>query len=526
MTTTALPTEAGADRVSGSDPPDFSSVMIKVLTAWIVIVAVLSFVTAPWLAPGNSGDLTAPLIWFYHALMLPAALLFLILCTRVFVLHPWVRYIVTHSALVAIFEGIGFLILGYGTLHNVVSLTTFGFWVILPATLELTAATLLFVIDLAYAALVPPRGQPVSPQKAEITWVFFFTGVSVITWVVFGLAAAASQVGISWSFWAGAQHESTSTLIGNIITSHSHGMLPSFMAAIVILAAEAFGYSRLVGVRKQVARIGAGTMLGGIALYSGIYTIAGIGTFSIPAWFPSGPGGVNGIAMDDTMTGLVGIGALILAAAMLPELKGSFLRLSRTAVQRFNPVRLGVYLTYLMATAAMFIYGFSIEMNESQFGFATTSTASHVINDQIFTRSHLLFVFGSLPIIAVFLLAAELAGNVSKVGVALKQWMAGLVIVGMVVTLIGMGTWVFSTAGNQANWAPGSIGQILYILGQALILVGAVIELFIPPSLTAVEDTDAERRAGALALARLAVGEGTATSPAGPDGGHPIPIRT
>jgi len=172
----------------------------------------------------------------------------------------------------------------------------------------------------------------------------------------------------------------------------------------------------------------------------------------------------------------------------------------------------------------MFIYGFSIEMNESQFGFATTSTASHVINDQIFTRSHLLFVFGSLPIIAVFLLAAELAGNLSKVGVALKQWMAGLVIVGMVVTLIGMGTWVFSTAGNQANWAPGSIGQILYILGQALILVGAVIELFIPPSLTAVEDTDAERRAGALA--RLAAAEGEAASPAGPDGGHPIPIRT
>ncbi len=207
MTTTALPAEPGTDQVSGSNPPDFSSVMVKLLTAWIVIVAVLSFVTAPWLAPGNNGDLTAPLIWFYHALMLPAALLFLILCTRVFVLHPWVRYIVTHSALVAIFEGIGFLILGYGTLHNVASLTTFGFWVILPATLELTAATLLFVIDLAYAALVPPRGQPVPPQKAEITWVFFFTGVSVITWVVFGLAAAASQVGISWSFWAGAQHE-------------------------------------------------------------------------------------------------------------------------------------------------------------------------------------------------------------------------------------------------------------------------------------------------------------------------------
>jgi hypothetical protein len=322
--------------------------------------------------------------------------------------------------------------------------------------------------------------------------VFFFTGVSVITWVVFGLAAAASQVGISWSFWAGWQHESTSTLMGNIITSHSHGMLPSFMAGIVILAAEAFGYSRLVGVRKQVARIGAGAMLGGIALYSGVYAVSGVGTFVIPAWFPSGAGGVNGIAMDDTMTGLVGLGALIVAAAMLPELRGSFLRLSGTAMRRFNPVRLGVYLTYLMATAAMFVYGYYIEVNESQFGFNTTLAASRVIDDQIFTRSHLLFVFGSLPIIAVFLLAAELGGNVSKVGVALRGWMAGVIIAGMVVTLIGMGTWIFSTPGHQANWAPGSIGEILYIVGQALILVGAVIELFTPPSLVTEEGVESE----------------------------------
>src|ERR1039458_1079160 len=242
--------ELRAEPAPRAKPPDFSTVMVKVLMAWIVIVAVLSFVTVPWLAPGNNGDFTAPLIWFYHALMLPAALLFLILCTRVFVLHSWVKYLVSHSALVAIFEGIGFLILGYGTLHHVASLMTFGFWVIMPATIELVAVTLLFVLDLAYAALIPPQGQALSPQKAEITWVFFFTGVSVITWVVFGLAAAASQVGISWSFWAGLQHESTATLMGNIITEHSHGMLPSFMAGIVILAAEAFGYSRLVGVRK------------------------------------------------------------------------------------------------------------------------------------------------------------------------------------------------------------------------------------------------------------------------------------
>ncbi len=462
---------------------DFTGVMVRVLMAWIVVVAVLSFITAPWLAPGNNGDFTATLVWFYHALMLPAALLFLIICTRVFTLHSWVRYLVSHSALVAIFEGAGFLILGYGTLHHVSSLVDFGFWVIMPATLELFAVTILFVADLAWCALVAPKGEPVSPQKAEITWVFFFAGVSVLTWVVFGLLAAANQVGINLSFWAGAQHESEATLIGNIVTAHSHGMLPTFMAAIVLLAAEAFGYSRLVGARKQVARLGAGAMLAGIALYSGVYTISAIGTYVIPAWFPHGAGGVNGIAMDDTMTGLVGLGSLILAGAMLPELRGVFTRVAGTtgrAVRRLNPVRVGVYLTYVMATADMYFYGYYIEMNETQFGAGSTASASRVIDDQIFTRSHLLFVFGALPVIAVFLLATELVGNVSRAGMAVRTWMARLVMLGMLVTIVGMGIWVYSTPGHQANWSIGSGGELLYVGGQVLMLIGAIVSLFAP----------------------------------------------
>jgi len=107
--------------------------------------------------------------------------------------------------------------------------------------------------------------------------------------------------------------------------------------------------------------------------------------------------------MDDTMTGLVGVGALVLAAAMLPELRGRFRRAAGGVKARFNPVRAGVYLTYLMATAAMFLYGYFIEMNESKFG-SNALPAARAVGDQVFTRTHLLLVFGSLPIIAVFLL--------------------------------------------------------------------------------------------------------------------------
>ncbi len=455
----------------------FSSHMARLLSVWIVLVAALSFLTVPWLKSANNGDLTQSMTWFYHALMLPATLLFLILCTRVFVTHTWVRYLVSHSALVAIFEGAGFLVLGYGTLHNVSSLTSFGFWIIMPCTIELFLVTVVFVVDLAYAAFRPPPGESISPQKAEIRWALFFSGVSVLTWVVFGLAAAASQVGISWAFWAQAQNEPTSALVGNIITSHSHGMLPSFMAAIVFLAAEAFGYSRLAGARKQAARAGVGVMLGGIALCSGVYTVSAIGTFVIPAWFPSGAGGANGIAMDDTMTGLVGVGALVLAAVMLPELRGSFRKAADVVKERVNPARVGVYMTYLMATVAMFLYGYYIEMHETKFGF-NALPAARAVGDQVFTRTHLLLVFCSLPIIAVFLLAAELLGDTSRMGATLKRWMAASVLTGMVVATLGMGIWVFSTPSHTKSWDVGNVGAVLYIIGQALILVGAVVELF------------------------------------------------
>ena len=51
----------------------FSSTMARLLSVWIVLVAVLSFVTVPWLKQGANGDLTQSMTWFYHALMLPAA---------------------------------------------------------------------------------------------------------------------------------------------------------------------------------------------------------------------------------------------------------------------------------------------------------------------------------------------------------------------------------------------------------------------------------------------------------------------
>jgi len=94
MTSTALPAGPADVSLPSAKLDIFSSTMARLLTLWIVLIAVLSFITVPWFKDANDGDLTPSMIWFYHAIMLPAALLFLILCTRVFVTHPWVRYLV------------------------------------------------------------------------------------------------------------------------------------------------------------------------------------------------------------------------------------------------------------------------------------------------------------------------------------------------------------------------------------------------------------------------------------------------
>ncbi len=462
------------------------STMIRILVAWIAAVMVLTFITVPWLRAGSGGDLSPAMIWFYHAIMIPSAILFLLLCLRIFPMHPWARYIVMGGALDALFSSTGLMVRGYGVLVHSASISAFGMWIILPSTFVLFPVTAIFMIGLAASTIIPQTRQVLSRQKIEITWALLLLGISALTWIVLGIVYAASEVGISWQFWAGWQKEPLATLLGNISTSHSHGMLPAFMGGIVILAAETFGYSKLVGTRKQIARGGVAIMLAGTALFSGIYLVSALGTYVIPAWFPFGPGAVNGLAMDDTMTGLVGVGALILAGAMLPELRNSLMSFGARVKQRYNPVRIAVYLTYLCAAAALYFYGYYIEFHESDFGFAS-APAPRYANDQIFTRAHLLFVFGALPLMAVLLLAVEISGNASEISFRLRQWLSGSIISGMLITLTGMGIWVFSAPGHSATLGAGNAGEVLYVIGQCLMLIGVIIEVFVLRSGTAIE---------------------------------------
>ena len=94
-----------------------SGLMLRLLTAWIALVALVSFVTVPWLERANQGDFTEPMIWFYHALMIPTVALFLILCLRIFALRPWVSVVVGVGGMLdAALASIGCVLRGYGEL--------------------------------------------------------------------------------------------------------------------------------------------------------------------------------------------------------------------------------------------------------------------------------------------------------------------------------------------------------------------------------------------------------------------------
>ena len=78
--------------------------------------------------------------------------------------------------------------------------------------------------------------------------------------------------------------------------------------------------------------------------------------------------------------------------------------------------------------------------------------------------------------------------------------MAGIVLAGMMLATMGMGAWIFTEPVHSKVYHLDNVWAALYITGQALILLGALAELFV---------TRQPRRAVGVApaeTARVAVG--------------------
>ena len=148
----------------------------------------------------------------------------------------------------------------------------------------------------------------------------------------------------------------------DMVGSHSHLMLPSVMAAIVALTPAVYGYSKWEKKEKVVSTVGFLIMALGLVGSIWIYLVSGVGNYAIPTLFQS-PDGVNGIAMDDIITGIVAVGSAVVLVGLLLR--------ARKAKSVDGTGLLKDYLFLSLVAAWICIYllipvtGYYIELNQS-----------------------------------------------------------------------------------------------------------------------------------------------------------------
>lgn len=258
---------------------------------------------------------------------------------------------------------------------------------------------------------------------------------------------------------------SSDDFVGALVGSHSHEMAVAVMAMTVILLAQQFGYSIRKGVSYALTTTGLVMVAAGTVVMTAMYLTAAFTTWSPPAWFVSGPGGANGIASDDVITGILVMGGGVLVAAALVIGRSLFRR----------PVRLAAAWAWVLSFATVVVTGYAIELNTAYFG-AGDPAAGGAANDAIFTWLHQDIGLFLLPAIVLVMLAVERLINHRQRRPGLIGWTA---IAGTTITFVGSLVYVFVT---PTLYSPGYIIATvgLVVVGIALLatlwwgVVGAI----------------------------------------------------
>ncbi|EQD61069.1 conserved hypothetical protein, membrane [mine drainage metagenome] len=157
-----------------------------------------------------------------------------------------------------------------------------------------------------------------------------------------------------------------------------------------------------------------------------IYLISAFGTYIIPTIFTSGAGGSNGLAFDDSQTGLIGIGAMI-------ALIGLIYAIPKNREDSF--ITIAIYGTGVGTMAAMFGLGYLMEFNETFYGFGSPTGGIGYQYDLAFTNGHLMYAFFFLPLMAGILLSLLFVKFQDK---RMKTVISGFTIAGTVIGFEGL----------------------------------------------------------------------------------------
>lgn len=185
--------------------------------------------------------------------------------------------------------------------------------------------------------------------------------------------------------------ENVKTLTSNLITSHSHEMTVAFMVMVIATGVRFFAERQSTAGFAILRRVGLLMALIGTIGFTAVYLWSGFTDWTIPTLFTSNHG-VNGVALDDLITGFGMLGGLV-------GLAGAFLA---KAAKPVLPV-FGAAWSWLLTISLVVASGYWIELHETHFGAGAVS-APGAKSDAVFTWFHQdvgLFLF---PMITVTML--------------------------------------------------------------------------------------------------------------------------
>ncbi len=416
-----------------------------------VSVFILLFLLISPVFPGvrwfRLGDFTLYTVNFYHTIMIPLAFVLILVATSVFSTVNWIKKAINLTTYpILLFSVLG-LVLFYPP-----SMAT-------ADEVMQTIRDVLMVVD-AIGLIVLLI---VFPFKARTQFRSIYGGYSLMLLATVSATIAAVfgmvlEYGNLYGFAAIGPFNSyvnsiggLSTFLGNAWTLHSHQMLPAVMGGIVGLTAVVLGYNKLSKGLRSVVNIGLLVSTLGVISMTAMYFIAAMGTWVIPAIFTSGAGGVNGLALDDSQTGLIGIGAII---ALIGLVKAVDIAKGRKLMQLSS---LG---TWVAAMAAMIGVGYVIEFNEVYYGFGDPTQGAGALYDQAYTDGHLMFAFFFLVVVAGMLVASYYVNKGDNTYFKASGYFA---IAGMVLGFEGLLVYIMTL-----NWVTEAVGIVLLFISLAL----------------------------------------------------------
>ena len=315
-----------------------------------------------------------------------------------------------------------------------------------------------FLLDLILVAVSLALSFRAADTRRVWTWTAAIAAISALLAAIMGHIAGwmlafgdwpkgiiggyATLAGMQWQVW-----------MSNLIASHSHEMVVAVIALVVATTCAAFGVDR---AGSRLMKFGLWMVAAGTIAMSVIYVVGGFSLAQPPILFSSGPGGINGLAGDDLVTGIFVMGGGLLAliglgAEALPD-----------AVHRW-----GAALISAILFVTVVVFGYYIEFHENVFGSGAVN-APGAASDSVFTWFHQDFAFFLLPAILTVLLALRRLA----VDEALRRSATWTLIAGAVVSFVGGLLYIF------VNQTSHGISFVITTIGFAVIVVGTLLAIW------------------------------------------------